>query len=71
MRKVEASISALSELPRLPENPLNSHEHPPLPGWVLTNYSWLLSFSQLGRGRILIPDTSPMAMNSVSVDDPP
>ena len=71
MHKVEASISTLIELPSLPKNPLNSYEHPPLPGWVLTNYSWLLSFSQLGRGRILIPDTSPMAINSVSVDDPP
>lgn len=71
MRKVEGSISALIELPPLPESPLNSYEHPPREGWVLTNYSWLLSFSQLGRGRILIPDTSPMAINSVRVDDPP
>ena len=34
-------------------------------------YNWLLSLSQLGRGRILMPDTSPMAINSVRVDEPP
>ena len=71
MRKVEASISTLIELPSLPKNPLNSYEHPLLPVRVLTNYSWLLSFRQLGRGRILIPDTRTMAINSVSIDDPP
>ena len=34
-------------------------------------YNSLRSFSQLGRGRILMPDTNPMAMNSVRVDEPP
>ena len=34
-------------------------------------YNSLRSLSQLGRGRILMPDTSPMAMNSVRVEDPP
>ena len=39
-----------------------------IPGYP---YNSLLSLSQLGRGRILMPDTSPMAMNSVRVDEPP
>ena len=38
---------------------------------AVDRYSWLRSLSQLGRGRILMPDTSPMAMNSVRVDEPP
>ena len=44
---------------------------PPLRGGRAAVYNSLRSFSQLGRGRILMPDTSPMAMNSVRVDEPP
>ena len=37
----------------------------------ILHHNSLRSFSQLGSGRILMPDTMPMAIYSVRVDEPP